>query len=324
MKNSIQLAGLFLVGAVMTSCLNDSLTLDPANSTNVVEFKNPTGFASPYGSKYALYSKSFDLAPENDYPITVSYSGANVAPEDITVNVGVDEAALAQYNTEQTATFVLLPAALYVLPAQVVIPKGQRTATVALKIKSNNFDFTKSYVLPLQIKTVSTGAISGNFGTVLLSVNAKNKYDGVYKPSGTMIDVSNAAFVGLASLGKQSEYTLETVSATKCVMTDGLYYAKGTQVIAFWTGTGVSGYGTFAPVLEFDPATDKIIAVTNSFGQPAGNTRSGQLDPSGVNTYTASTKAIKIKYWMKQPSVVAAAPNIRVMWDETWTYLRAR
>ncbi|QKZ11749.1 DUF1735 domain-containing protein [Spirosoma sp. KUDC1026] len=322
MKLVKNIIGLFVLATTLSSCLKDTLSLDPATSTNVIEFKNPSSFVSPYGSKYALYTRAFDLAAENEYPVTVSYSGANVAPEDITVTLGTNEAALTQYNTEQHTTYDLIPATLYSLPASVVIPKGQRTATVALKVKSNQFDFTKNYVLPIQIKTASTGEISGNFGTILLSVNAKNKYDGVYSTTGTMVDVTNAAFKSLSSAGQKVEYTLETISATKCVLVDNVYY--GSPITPFWTGTGVSGYGSFSPVIEFDPATDKIISVTNYYGQPAGNTRSAALDPTGTNTYTASNKTIKIKYQMKQPSAVAASPNIRVTWDETWTYLRAR
>ncbi|MBC8155916.1 MAG: DUF1735 domain-containing protein [Bacteroidetes bacterium] len=315
------IAGFCLLGATLTSCLEDKLSLDPDTSTNVIEFKNPSSFVSPNGSKYALYSRAFDLAPENDYPITVSYSGANVAPEDITVTLGIDAPALTQYNEEQEAAYDLIPTTLYTLPTQVVIPKGQRTATVALKMKSNMFDFSKSYVLPVQIKTASSGTISGNFGTILLSVNAKNKYDGVYVPTGTMVDVTNPAFTHLATAKQRVEYTLETISATKCVLVDDIYF--GSPITPFWTGTGASGYGTFSPVIEFDPATDKIIAVTNFYGTPA-NTRAAQLDPSGVNTYTAANKSIKIKYFMRQPNVVAAAPNIRTRWDEEWTFLRAR
>jgi hypothetical protein len=322
MKIFQNIISLFVLAVTLSSCLRDTLSLDPATSTNVVEFKNPSSFVSPYGSKYALYTQAFDLAAQNDYPITVSYSGANVAPEDITVTLGINEAALSQYNTEQHTTYDLIPTTLYTLPTQVTIPKGQRTATVDLKVKSNQFDFSKSYVLPVQIKSVSTGEISGNFRTILLSVNAKNKYDGVYKPTGTMVDITNAAFKSLSSANQKVEYTLETISATKCVLVDYVYY--NSPITPFWTGSAASGYGSFSPVIEFDPATDKIISVTNYYGQPASNTRSALLDPTGTNTYTASNKTIKIKYQMKQPSAVAASPNIRVTWDETWTYLRAR
>lgn len=324
MRNLIKIAGLVFLSSALTSCLKDSLTLDPANSTNVVEFKNPAGFTSPFGSKYALYTQSFDLAPENNYPVTVSYSGAQVAPEDITVTLGIDTAAITQYNKEQNAHFDLIPANLYTLPTQVVIPKGQRTAVVALKVKSNNFDFSKSYVLPLQIKSASTGVVSGNFGTILLSLNAKNKYDGVYTVTGTMVDVSaaGAAFKHLTEVGRKLEYTFETVSATKCVVVD--YEYGGAPYHPFWTGTGVSIYGAFAAVVEFDPATNKIIGVTNYYGQPASNTRSGRLDPSGTNTYDPATKTININYFMVQPSVIAAPPNIRTTWKEKWTFAHPR
>lgn len=309
-----------LLGATLTSCLEDKLSLDPATSTNVIEFKNPSSFVSPNGSKYALYVRAFDLAPENDYPITVSYSGANVAPEDITVTLGIDEPALTQYNEEQEAHYDLIPATLYTLPTTVTIPRGQRTATVALKVKSNSFDFSKSYVLPVQIKTASSGIISGNFGTILLSVSAKNKYDGIYSSKGTMVDVTNAAFRHLSQADRSLEYSLETISATKCVVTDA-----GTPSHVFWTGSGLSAYGNFAAVFEFDPTTDKIISVTNFYGEPGPvQLRGGRLDPTGVNTYTAASKTIKVKYGMRQVASVAAAPNVRTTWDETLTFLRAR
>lgn len=323
MRKYINIIGLFFLSAFLTSCLKDTLTLDPANSTNVIEFKNPSSFVSPFGSKYALYTRAFDLAPENDYPITVSYSGANVAPEDITVTLGVDEPALTQYNKEQDAHYDLIPATLYTLPAQVTIPKGQRTATVPLKLKSNQFDFAKSYVLPIQIKSVSSGTVSGNFGTILLNVNAKNKYDGVYSVKGTMVDLTNSAFKHLSlQAGQSLEYTLETISATECVVVDYLHYG-GTAGHAFWTGGGISLYGSFAAVLKFDPATDKIISITNYYGQESGpNKRSGQIDATGVNAYTASSKAIKIKYKMTQSVTTPFA--LRTTWDEEWTFLRSR
>lgn len=323
MKKIFSIVMIFVLGVALTSCLNDTITLDPDKSTNVIEFMNPSSFVSPYGSKYALYTKAFDLAPENSYTVTVSYSGANVAPEDITVSLGLDDTAIKQYNTEQSTAYELIPASLYTLPASVVIPKGKRTADVVVKFKSNNFDFSKSYVLPMQIKSVSSGIISGNFSTILLSVNAKNKYDGVYTVKGTMVDVTNANFKHATQAGQPLEYSLETISATKCAIFDR-EYGIGAPAHVFWTGTGISYYGSFGAVLEFDPATDKIIAVTNFYGQPAGNTRSGRLDPSGINTFNAATKTINVNYFMVQPSVVAAAPNVRTTWKETLTFSHPR
>ncbi|KAB7732095.1 DUF1735 domain-containing protein [Rudanella paleaurantiibacter] len=323
MKKYFNILLVFALGLVLTSCLKDTITLDPDKSTNVIEFKNPSSFVSPYGSKYALYTKAFDLAPENSYTVTVSYSGAQVAPEDIAVTLGIDEPAIKQYNTEQSTAYELIPASLYTLPTSATIRKGERTADVVLKFKSNNFDFSKNYVLPLQIKSASTGTVSGNFGTILLSVNAKNKYDGVYTVKGTMVDVTNAAFKHLTEVGQPLEYSLETISATKCAIVDR-EYGIGAPAHVFWTGTGISYYGSFGGVVEFDPATDKIVAVTNFYGQPAGNTRSARLDPSGANKYDPAAKTISLNYFMVQPSVVAAAPNVRTTWKETLTFSHPR
>ncbi|WP_035333024.1 DUF1735 domain-containing protein [Dyadobacter crusticola] len=322
MNYSIKIAGLFLFGIAVTSCLKDDMNLDPDTSTNVIEFKNPSSFVSPSGSTYSLYTQAFDLAPENDYPITVSYSGAHVAPQDITVNLGLDTAALNQYNAEQETEYDLIDSDLYSFPTSVVIPKGQRTATVALKVKSQQFDFAKSYVLPIQIQSVSSGTVSGNFGTILLSLNAKNKWDGVYKVTSKMVDVTNPAFISLSAAGKRLEYTLETISATECVVVDDIVWHA--PFIAFWTGTGNSGYGSFSPVIKFDPATNKIVSVTNYYGQPATNTRSAVLNPAGKNAYDPATKSMEISFWMTQPSAVAAAPHIRTTWEDKLEFLHPR
>lgn len=323
MKEIEKYTMLICIIGLLSSCLKDEMTLDPANSVNVIEFKNPSSFVSPSGSKYALYTKAFDLADESEYAITVSYSGARVAEEDISVKLGIDTAALSQYNAEQHKEYDLIDEKLYTLVPSVVIPKGQRTAVAKLKFKSSSFDFSKSYVLPIQIKSTSSGTISGNFGTILLNVNAKNKYDGVYTVTGKMSDASNPAFAGLYTVGKKVEYTLETISATECVVTDHINWG-GAAYVPIWTGTGISGYGSFSPVVEFDAKTNKIVGVKNFYGQPASNTRSAQLNPAGINTYDATAKTIKISYWMLQPSVVTTPPHIRTSWEEEWKFQRSR
>jgi hypothetical protein len=66
-----------------------------------------------------------------------------------------------------------------------------------------------------------------------------------------------------------------------------------------------------------------VIEVGNSYGV-VSNTRAGQLDPTGVNKYNPATKKLTVKYRMLQPSVITAPPNIRVLFDETMTYVRSR
>ena len=324
MNYSIKIAGLFLFGMAVTSCLKDEISLDPDTSTNVVEFKNPSSFISPSGSTYSLYTQAFDLAEENEYPITVSYSGAHVAPEDIRVTIGLDTAAITQYNTEQEEHFDLITPDLYTIPSEVVIPKGQRTVVVPIKVKSSKFDFSKAYVLPISIRSVSTGTVSGNFGTILLSLNAKNKYDGNYTVTATapMVDKANELLSGYYPLNSDLHTTGSNSVVMYCITyLDGL---EGHPIKSKNAETGAitdSYYGSFAPVFTMD-ATGKVISVTNFYGQPAGNGRSARLDPTGVNKFTVNadgSKTLEVKYVMQQ-----AGPTDRTFFSEKWTFLAPR
>ncbi|SOE22197.1 protein of unknown function [Spirosomataceae bacterium TFI 002] len=254
MKNILNIFAFLVLALVATSCLDDELTLDPKNSINVIEFKNPALFASPSGSTYSLYAAAFDFADEVDYPVTVSYSGANVAPQDIKIDLAINQAAITQYNEEQGAHFDLLPPDLYTIPTQVTILKGQRTAVVDLKIKSSKLPFDKSYVLPLQIVSASSGVISGNFETILINVIPKNPYDGVY----TYTTSANTSLVPNAT----KTLTLVTLNGTTVKLLPGLL-------------------GTYSNEVTYtvDPETNQVTVTCPSLGvQTPQDTRS-KWDP---------------------------------------------
>lgn len=86
------------------------------------------------------------------------------------------------------------------------------------------------------------------------------------------------------------------------------------------SGTSLSYYGSFGPVFTFDAITNKITSVTNFYGQPAGNSRSAQLDPSGSNQYDPNTKTMTIKFWMNEPNAVPIAPHHRRLFINTLIY----
>ncbi|MCF2487039.1 BT_3987 domain-containing protein [Dyadobacter sp. CY347] len=283
MNYSIKIAGLFLFGVAITSCLKDDMNLDPDTSTNVVEFKNPSSFVSPSGSTYALYSQSFDLAEEADYPVEVSYSGADVAPQDITVTLGVDTAAVTQYNAEQEEAFEAITPDLYTIPASVVIPKGQRRAEVVIKLKPSKFDFAKSYVLPIQIKSASTGVVSGNFGTILLAVKAKNIYDATYAATGYVYHPTAPRAVA-------KDKPMVTVSPTTVSVELG--------------DLGGSGYNAN---LTIDPKTNKVTITPAAGAAGAPYTQFDTALPSPYtpawanaskanNTYDPATKTFYLRY----------------------------
>ncbi|QHS54997.1 DUF1735 domain-containing protein [Mucilaginibacter sp. 14171R-50] len=316
MKKYLGILLLAISTTSLTSCLKDGpVNLPPGGSPPVIEFSTNLFVAptSDVNSPVALYTKSYDVVPSATLELTIGYTGGAPAPEDITVNLDNDGAdKIAAYNEYKDANYEMLPAEFFSgMPSSVVIKKGENFAKFTVTVKPDQFDFAKSYALPFHIASVSSGTVSGNYGTILVSVGAKNKYDGVYKVTGSYHDLSFPAYTGYFP------YTadLETISAgTVDVFNEDL----GTYGFLFYTNNAngdISYYGSFSPEFTFDPATNKIIKVENAYGQLAGaNKRSAELDPSGVNEYDPATKTFKVKYFMYQLGAK------RLTFDETYTY----
>jgi hypothetical protein len=310
----------------LTSCLDEQEIFDPKASPNVIEFASNTPIKSPLSAVHPLYVNSFEIKPEGaELPVVISYSGGDVAPTDIEVTITLDEAALARYNDwnnkvndpgDTEADFTMLPANLYNLPTTTVtIPKGERTATVNIKMFTEQFDLTQKYALPLTITKASSGILSGNHATAIFSVGAKNKYDGLYSVTGTMVDANNAAFTGYYP----KEISLVTIDGNTVEYYDEGFHLNGH---IFSTGTSLSYYGSFLAQFNFD-AQDNVESVVNAYGQTAGgNQRGGILITPAVNKMTfeadGTPKTLEVKYAMTQFG------NVRTTWTETYTYVGPR
>lgn len=319
MKNTkikILMAG--LVTMILVSCLKQgTMNTDPANSNSVIEFANTgdnlvsnggvPGFYTDLGSVAAGASKTFN--------INVHYAGVGKAPSDITVTLAIDAATLASYNANNGTNKVTPPATVYNFPTSVIIKAGTSQTTVSATITvSPDFDFNKAYGIPIKIASVSSGTISANYGSVVYSFGVRNIYDGSYTQTGTMVDLANGNLHGYYP----NSVGLQTSGATQVQVYDntigGVYHA-------ILNGTSLSYYGAFGVVFNFD-ANNNVISVVNAYGQPASNGRYAQIDPTGVNKWDPSTKTLKVKYFMYQPSVVPVGP--RVTFDETYTYVGVR
>ncbi|MXV49885.1 DUF1735 domain-containing protein [Pedobacter sp. HMF7647] len=255
-----------------------------------------------------------------------------------TIKLESNAGIIEKYNEDNDESFEELPASFYTLASDAGINKtstgydflfssGEFSKNFKIKLDGSKWvDLSKKYSLAFRITDYNgltpTAATSDSI-IVLFSI--KNKYDGVYEVTGTMIDVTNPAYTHVNDvLGADAptHLQLRTISPTKCVLYDD-YYIGGYFVGFNANGSG-SYYGAFCPVFEFDPATDKIISVTNYYGQPAPNTRSAKLDPSGINQFDAESRTMSVTYNMLQPSVVTTPPNIRVTWQEVWKFIEER
>lgn len=244
----------------------------------------------------------------------LTYDYVSKAESDISVTLERADAAV----TAADPTMVIMPAANLQIPsATVTIPKGGRVSnTFSVKIKTTGLDPAKAYGLAFTIKGVGKAGVGvpSNLRTVVFKFAIKNKYDGVYEVTGSMVDNANSALTGKYPLN----WELRTTGPNTVAVFDRDY---GTQTHLILNGGGLSQYGSFGLNMTFDNATNAIISVVNSYGQPSSNGRSAALDPSGVNTYDPATKTIKIKYSMLQPSVIA---GVRTSFTETWVWKKAR
>jgi hypothetical protein len=256
--------GLILFFAVtgLASCLKQNPALDPKQTNNILEIYNevPTPTTSDATAVYPLYVESFDLKPAIEYKIRVSYSGADVAPEDITVNMGLNAQAINDYNDENGTTYSLIPATVYTVDSwTVIIPKGQRIGTMTFTLKTNQFDLSKSYALPLTILSASMGNISKNFGTVLFGLVAKNKYDGAYKLKGTFLRTDVPAYTGPFAIEAEM-HTTGPNSVAMYIPDFGGYYQP------FANNGSLTAFSNVAPNTFFNVTTDVVSSITDYTG----------------------------------------------------------
>ena len=316
MKRYINKLVLLCVAAFsLTSCLDEDPLFDPDQVENVVEFYDIGLIASP-GSVYPLYTKTFPASDAIEMKIILSYSGAHENNQDITVKFEVDEAALLRYNESEGTNYEVLSPELYTIEGgmEAIIPKGQRQVEKTLTFNTLGFDLSKDFALPFTITETSHGIISGNFETAIYAIGAMNKYDGVYEVTGEFVDVTTSAFTALYPY----EVELRTISGNSVGRWD--IELGSPQGYLFYTGTGNSYFGSFGANFIMD-ADGKVTSVVNAFGQPSGNGRAGQIDPSGVNQFSVvseTDKTLEVSYYMIQGG------SIRCTFKEKFVFLRNR
>jgi hypothetical protein len=323
--------GLLILSAGLASCIKDDvkeLGNTGTSRVRLAEAPDNIQFFSPFSDvkTIQLITVRRDAVSQSDVyqPLTVKLTAY---PDSIDV-----------YNNANGASFEPLPDSLFTLVAgkgvtrsgnvfTVTFDPGVTAVTIPIALNGAKWDLSHTYGFYFKITDAGGKQIAADHAESFAGVAVKNKWDGIYEVTGSMTDFVNSSLqhvnVYLSSHGYDNEtYELRTAGPTTCWVFDPIVY--GDYIVPITSGSNLSGYGSFALGIEFDPATDKIVSVFNLYGQPAGNTRSAGLDPSGVNAYDAATKTIQIKYNMYQPSVVTTPPYLRTQWSETWKWIADR
>jgi hypothetical protein len=312
--------------AGLSSCLKkDAMNIDPDSGTkNVVEFANTgdnVAAATSFYPRFATDMGVVALGGSYKFNLNLGYSGAdNTAPQDITVNLALDTAALSQFNRENGTNYLVPPTSVMNFPASLVISKGTHMAQGQITVNVNtDYDFSANYAIPIKISQASYGTVSANFGKAVYSFTARNKYDGIYLMEATapMTDAVNPALTGYYPL----KVELRTYNDKSVTMYDpNVAKTFGHPILN--NGQG-SYYGTFSPVFFFD-ANGNISSTTNYYGQLAGGNKRSCVLNTGNNKITfnadGSVNYIEVNYIMTQ----GAGYTPRTSFYEKFTYVGAR
>ncbi|MEO7446091.1 MAG: hypothetical protein ABIU55_11385 [Ferruginibacter sp.] len=329
-------AGVAVAAILFTSC-EKRVDVDPIGDRGQTLVKLLGG-----GSDTPLVKYAIDFVPIAK-TLNVLDLRRDVANQDdlnktMTVVIKDDTAAVHQKDP----SYVILPTSLYTLQTSDNVQRiGGPGGTFTFVFKPGEFakqiniivndptqlDPSTTYAVGFSIVSVDAGGVISKAKSVVVTIGAKNEWDGVYAVTGPMTDVvapnlvqwNNPALAGdpfPAAHGGAWELHLITIGATQCVMFDNTIW--GDYFHPILNGVANSGYGSFALIVDFNPANNTVASVVNYYGQPAGNGRSAKLDPSGVNAVQGN-KDILIKYLMLQPGT-----TVRTTFDEKWAYVGSR
>ncbi len=230
-----------------------------------------------------------------------------------------------RYNDANDTNFEVLPDSLYTTTVQrsgntytMNMGSGEFAKDFNIQLNGAKWNLEHTYALAFAISDVAGANLSAGKDTIIVTMSVVNELDGAYEVTGEMVDAVAPTLTGLFPMN----YHLITAGPTTVIGYDPDYWVD--YFVPILSAGAVSGYGSFVPVFTFDPETHKITSVVNGYGQPAGNTRAGMLDPAGVNTYDPVTKTIDVSFFMTQSSVVPAAPHIRTSFHWVMTYKGAR
>jgi Domain of unknown function (DUF1735) len=309
--------GCLLLSILMTGCLKDK----EYDNGSIQSVRNSVGdqkvveIALTTTSTVNFLQISLNATP-NDTTfnlIPVTLASVNGAPEDINVTLVPNPALIGNYNANNGTIHELAPINLYSItnPASsdgtgyvVTIPKGSNTGYLKIKIKPTNF-LGVDYALGFQISKIDPSGylISGNLREGIVAIGIKNKYDGEYILSGTFNDVLAPAN---NPTGPGDPYPYHMYLITASANSNVMYIPAGGF---FHLIAGGAVYGEFDPIFTFD-ASDKIVAVTNYYGQPSATRfRSGAIDPTGAalnQNQLNPDKSIDAKYILLQSGVLKA------------------
>jgi hypothetical protein len=322
-KINIKLISLLvIVTMTLSSCLKDleDFVGDFSSSPYIAELSESANAATGTVAREII-----DPTSPAEFKLRVNIASAFPLDKDTKVTLALDNNLIAAYNTEKGLTGVdaaiPVPANALTIPTyEVTIPAGKREAEWSFTVDANKVpnSLATMYILPVKISSAENNVVvSGNFGSKLVRVLARNKYDGIYTVTGTFVDYVSAAWSGYYP----KTISLTTVSNDVVTLYDVDEDLNG---YIFDTGDGASYFGAWTLGFKFDTNTDAVIDVFNTTSDPAPRSRQAVLYTgvgAAANKFNPADKSIDVSFQMKQMNVT---PNLRNLIVEHYTYVGPR
>src|SRR6185503_14924795 len=205
---------LLVLVVLITSCEKTEVKYEPDRKT-VVKIKD---------AENEITQKARDVLPTVDEFILIDVRRDPTQQSDLnqplTVKLQKDASLIAGYNTAHGTSFVELPSANYTLDADisnVQFAAGENIKTIKIKLTKTGLSLSTQYALAFKIAEVGSGAlISNSYKSAIYAIGIKNKWDGIYRITGTFQDITNAAFVACYPY----EWELQTNGAAQCIVID--------------------------------------------------------------------------------------------------------
>ena len=178
--------GVLFATLLLTACIKDKGLdngqyglKDPQNSPAGVGFPQAANTVNVTGIELQTTAQTINVA-------LVNLLSAEPATQDIHVTLQVDQSLVTAYNQDNPSSALeVLSQADYTIPsATVVIPKGSRTATLALTIPNASvLDASERYGIGFTIKSVGEQGvtIAENMKDVLFALTVRNAYEASYE-----------------------------------------------------------------------------------------------------------------------------------------------
>ncbi len=288
MKKILSLSLLFaVVMAVSTGCLKDKGFDNHEYGINSPE-TSPVGIGLPLAASPQNIGVDLSGSSQTVSDILVAnLLSGSPASADIKVNLTLNPTLVADYNTANGTSVQPLPTAVYTLPSTtIVIKAGQSLGKLVITLPSTlSLNANITYGLGFTISSVDAGyVIAKNLKDLVVIINVKNKYDGIYR---------------LTGYHNRTPYTFPFDIKVNMITTGpnsvALYYPPfGDYGQPIGTAPGVvSWYGAaVSPNFGFDLVTNLATTITGMPG--SGVTYGYATDPGIVNKYDPALKKMTL------------------------------